>query len=88
MEYQIGLKPCAARDFSKLAQAVREAVGVVIDSLKKNPRPLGVKKLYHNQDLYRVPVQYSHRIVYEIDDKSHIVLIVAVGPRSKVYRKI
>ncbi len=88
MEYHIVLKPCAKRDFSKLAQDVKEAVGVVIDSLKKNPRPLGVRKLYHNQDLYRVPVKYNHRIVYEIDDKSHIVLIVAVGPRSKIYRKI
>jgi|688.fasta_scaffold2887527_1 mRNA interferase RelE/StbE len=87
MEYQIGLKPCAARDFSKLAQAVREAVGVVIDSLKKNPRPLGVRRLCHNKDLYRVRIR-DHRIIYNIDDKSHILLIVAVGPRSKVYRKI
>ncbi len=87
MEYQIGLKPCAARDFSKLAQAVREAVGVVIDSLKKNPRPLGVRRLCHNKDLYRVRIR-DHRIIYNIDDRSHILLIVAVGPRSKVYRKI
>jgi mRNA interferase RelE/StbE len=87
MEYQIVLKPCAARDFSKLAQVVKEAVGVVIDSLKKNPRPLGVKKLCHNQDLYRVRVK-DHRIVYEIDDKSHEVLIVTIGLRNRVYRKI
>jgi mRNA interferase RelE/StbE len=87
MKYQIGLKPCAARDFSKLAQAVREAVGVVIDSLKENPRPLGVRKLCHNKDFYRVRIR-DHRIIYNIDDKSHILLIVAVGPRSKVYRKI
>jgi mRNA-degrading endonuclease RelE of RelBE toxin-antitoxin system len=87
MEYQIVLKPCAARDVNKLAQAFKEAVGVVIDSLKKNPRPLGVKKLYHNQDLYRVRVKY-HRIVYQIDDKSHEVLIVIIGLRNRVYRKI
>lgn len=87
MEYHIDLKRCAARDFSKLAQAVKEAVGVVIDSLKKNPRPLGVKKLYHNQDLYRVRVK-DHRIVYQIDDKSHEVLIVIIGLRNRVYRKI
>ncbi|BAZ87403.1 type II toxin-antitoxin system RelE family toxin [Dolichospermum compactum] len=87
MEYQIVLKPCAARDVSKLAQAFKEAVGVVIDSLKKNPRPLGVKKLYHNQDLYRVRVK-DHRIVYQIDDKSHEVLIVIIGLRNRVYRRI
>ncbi len=88
MEYQIVLKPCAARDLGRLAQAIKEAVGVVINSFKKNPRPLGVRRLRHDRDLYRVRVQYNHRIVYEIDDKSHIVLIVAIGPRSKIYRKI
>ncbi|MFM6133944.1 MAG: type II toxin-antitoxin system RelE family toxin [Sphaerospermopsis kisseleviana] len=87
MEYHIDLKSCAARDLGKLAQAIREAVGVVINSLKKNPRPLGVKKLYHNQDLYRVRVK-DHRIIYKINDLSHEVLIVTIGPRNKVYRNI
>jgi mRNA-degrading endonuclease RelE of RelBE toxin-antitoxin system len=30
----------------------------------------------------------DHRIVYQIDDKSHKVLIVTIGPRNKVYRNI
>jgi mRNA interferase RelE/StbE len=87
MEYHIDLKSCAARDLGRLAQAIKEAVGVVTNSLKKNPRPLGVRRLCHNKDLYRVRIR-DHRIIYNIDDKSHILLIVAVGPRSKVYRKI
>jgi mRNA-degrading endonuclease RelE of RelBE toxin-antitoxin system len=89
MPYQIGLKPCAAKDFSKLAQDVQKGIKLAIDSLKENARPLGSKKLSHNQ-LYRIRLKNhsKYRIIYQIDDNSHEVLVVKIGLRDRIYHKI
>jgi mRNA interferase RelE/StbE len=90
MQYQIDLKPCAARDLSRLARDVQKRVSVSIDSLKENPRSVGFKKLklsLHNQHLYRIRVGH-YRIIYQIDDKTHVVLVVTIQHRREDYRNI
>jgi mRNA interferase RelE/StbE len=56
-----------------------------IDSLSEEPRPSGVEKL-SGQEKYRVR-QGNYRIIYEINDKEVIVVVVKVGHRKNVYRR-
>jgi mRNA interferase RelE/StbE len=70
----------------KLYQRLRET----IEALKENPRPVDSIKLQGEADLYRVRVG-DYRIVYQIQDKKPVVLVVQVdhrrvGHRWEIYR--
>ncbi len=60
-------------------------LGRRIDSLAENPRPQGIKKLSSEEDMYRLRVG-DYRIIFQIREKSLLVLIVRIGRRSDVYR--
>jgi mRNA interferase RelE/StbE len=70
-----------------LDKTTQARLGRRIESLADNPRPQGVKKLAGEDDFYRVRMG-DYRIVYQIRDKSLLVLIVRLGHRSEVYRGI
>ena len=59
-------------------------LGRRIDSLAENPRPQGIKKLSSEEDMYRLRVG-DYRIIYQIREKSLLVLIVRIGHRSDIY---
>jgi mRNA interferase RelE/StbE len=65
----------------KLYQRLREA----LTALEENPRSVNSVKLQSNEELYRVRVG-DYRIVYQIQDKQLIVLVVQVGYRREIYR--
>ena len=52
----------------------------------ENPRPQGVKKLRDGDNLYRLRVG-DYRVIYQIQEKRLIVLVIAVGHRAEVYRR-
>ena len=56
-----------------------------IDSLADNPRPPDTKKLSGAEELYRIRVG-DYRVLYAIQDKVLLVLVVKVGHRREVYR--
>jgi len=58
-----------------------------LENLKKNPRPLSVKKLAGYENAYRVRVGH-YRIIYEIYDKKLVVLIIDIHTRANIYKKI
>jgi mRNA interferase RelE/StbE len=57
-----------------------------IDSLAKNPRPIGVKLLHGSIRRWRIRAG-SIRAIYRIDDVSRAVVIVDAGPRKDIYRR-
>jgi mRNA interferase RelE/StbE len=57
----------------------------MIDSLAANPRPQGVEKMKGEKNLYRVRTG-DYRILYTIEDRKLIVLVVKIGNRRDVYR--
>jgi mRNA interferase RelE/StbE len=65
-------------------------VNLDILRLEENPRPLGVKKMETNEKLYRVYVGpgKDYRAIYQIRDEVLLVLIVKVGDRKEVYRRV
>jgi mRNA interferase RelE/StbE len=83
--YSIELKPAALRSLVRLPRVVQKRVARKIENLARNPRPAGVKKLQGLYDLYRLRVG-DYRILYQIQDKILLVLVVQVGHRNEIYR--
>jgi mRNA interferase RelE/StbE len=85
MAYSILLAPPAERQLKALTGPVQKRIVKRLHTLKDNPRPQGVKKLAGEEDLYRIR-EGDYRIVYTIQDKKLIVLVVKIGDRKEVYR--
>ena len=68
-----------------LAEPVRKRIAKRLQSLHKNPRPQGAKKLASEDGLYRIR-EGDHRIIYTIRNKEPIVLVVKIGDWKEVYR--
>ena len=87
MTYTIELAPKARRQLKGINKHDRHAlfrIKVRIDELAHNPRPQGVKKLSGAESLYRIRVG-DYRIIYEIQDKALVVLVVKVAHRREAY---
>ncbi len=85
MSYCIELTPAAKRDLSKIDRATLRRIGDAIDGLTEQPRPAGCVKLSGEDNLWRVRVG-NYRIVYSIEDRKLLVLVVRVADRKDVYR--
>lgn len=85
MTYSILLAPPAERQLKALTKPVQKRIVKRLRTLKKNPRPHGVKKLAGEEDLYRIR-EGDYRIIYTIQAKQLIVLVVKIGDRKEIYR--
>ena len=82
--YELVFKKSVAKDLRDFPKVDVKRILQRIRSLAEDPRPPGCEKL-SGQQRYRVR-QGLYRIVYEIDDKVLIVLVVKIGHRRDVYR--
>lgn len=87
MAYRIDFTPKAQRDFKALDGSIRGRIARRIDSLAENPLPSGIKKIEGEDELYRLRVG-DYRVLYQVRGKVLWVLIVGVGHRRDVYRRI
>lgn len=84
--YKVLIKPSAAAELESVGQKKdRQRLVGLIESLAENPRPVGCEKLSGQKDRYRVR-EGAYRVVYSIEDKSLVVVVVKVGHRKNVYR--
>jgi mRNA interferase RelE/StbE len=88
--YTLEFAPAAIRELERLDPSVRRRVFSDIEKLKENPRPHGVEKLETREKLYRVYVGpgKNYRAIYQIRDEALLVLLVKVGDRKDVYRRV
>jgi len=58
--------------------------------LEENPRPHGAEKMETKEKLYRIYVGpgKNYRAIYQIRDEILLVLVVKVGDRKEVYRRV
>jgi mRNA interferase RelE/StbE len=85
MSYEVQILPKAARQIKALSVEVSQDISFTIQSLANEPRPIGVKKLSGEKDIYRVRIG-NYRVLYRIVDKVLVVVVVSVGHRREVYR--
>jgi mRNA interferase RelE/StbE len=83
-QYSVHVKASAERDMKSLPAGVFRRVSEAVLSLESAPRPRTCKRLRGREE-YRLRVG-DYRILYLVDDASHIVDVVAVGHRRDVYR--
>lgn len=84
-QYEILIKPSAVKELKAIkTKKDRQRLTRRIQSLAKEPRPSGCKKL-SGLNLFRIR-QGSFRIVYEIQDKKLIVTVIKIGDRKEIYR--
>ena len=82
--YELVFRKSVAKDLRELPKADVKRILQRIRSLADDPRPSGCEKL-SGQERYRLR-QGVYRIVYEIDDRVLIVLVVKIAHRRDVYR--
>ncbi len=82
--HQIEFEAAARKEFLKLPSQTQSELIPLINSLEKEPRPFGSKKL-KGAGGYRVR-KADYRILYTVDDEKQIVRIFRVGHRREVYR--
>ncbi len=87
MSYRIEFTPKAERDFKALDKPIRSRLARRIDVLAKNPFPQGIRKLAGEDDLYRLRVG-NYRIIYQVQGRRLVVLIVGIGHRADVYLRL
>ena len=84
MTYWVGIPPSVEREIAALTGQVLNRIHKKIIALSTNPRPSGTKKLAGG--LYWRVRTGDYRIVYEIDDKAHSILLTRVRHRRDAYR--
>ncbi|UVT17613.1 MAG: type II toxin-antitoxin system RelE/ParE family toxin [Nitrospira sp.] len=86
MAYEVELTPAAQRQWKSFDKPIQRQLLQRVTSLADNPRPNGVEKLQDADDLYRIR-SGNYRIIYTINDKKLLVLIVKIGDRKEVYKR-
>jgi mRNA interferase RelE/StbE len=85
--YTIDVRPRARRSLRQLGPSVRETIAQVIDGLAIDPRPPGFLPLTGQRPYLRVR-SGDYRVIYTVDDSTHVVTIAAVGHRREIYRRL
>ena len=85
MTYRVDITGSALRELLAAHPKVRARVQHRIDALANDPRPPNAEPLKGDlKGLWRLRVG-EYRVIYEIDDKQHVVTVGAIGPRGAVY---
>ncbi len=84
MSYLIEFTPSARKDLKKISSVALKKIVVEIEKLQFDPRPSNCKKLV-NSNSYRVRAG-DYRIIYDIEDKKLLILVIKIGNRKDIYR--
>jgi len=83
--YRIEVSATAERQIRRLPHPDQIRVLRVIQALSADPRPPGCRKLSGYDDVFRVRIG-RYRVLYSIEDRRLIVIVLKVGDRKDVYR--
>jgi mRNA interferase RelE/StbE len=86
-KYRIEVAPAAARQLRKFDPQARRRIQAAVELLATDPRPPGAKKLVGGDGEWRVRTG-DYRIVYEIHDQVLVILVVAIGHRRDIYKRL
>jgi mRNA interferase RelE/StbE len=83
--YVVELTPAAERTLRKLDKPIARALAAEMAQLAYEPRPAGVKALKGHRGALRLRVG-DYRVVYRVEDKRLVVLVLDLGHRREIYR--
>ena len=85
MNYDLFIERRAQKQLAKISRPHRDRIIDAIRELGDEPRPSGVKKL-SGREGWRIHVG-DYRVIYEIHDETHDILVIALGHRRDIYRR-
>jgi mRNA interferase RelE/StbE len=83
---RVELKPAATKWLLKCDPTVRVRIKTALAALQDDPIPRGAKKLV-GKDNFRLRVG-DYRIIYEFRETQVLVLVVRIGHRREIYKKL
>ena len=87
MAWEVRVKQAAQKQIEGLHPTVGRRIVSRLEKLAENPYPSGTKKLSGEEGLFRLRVG-DWRIIYQVRESILLVLVVKVGHRRDVYRKM
>jgi len=85
--YTVEFTRAAAKGYRSLPAKDKERVSQAVSGLAVDPWSARARPLSGHSKLLRIRVG-NYRIVYQVEEENLIVLIVIVGHRKDVYRKL
>jgi len=82
--YELAFRKSVAKDLRAVPKEDVKRILQRIRALADEPRPAGCEKL-SGRERYRIR-QGAYRIIYGIQDRELLVLVVKIGHRREVYR--
>jgi mRNA interferase RelE/StbE len=87
VQYKMEWRPAASRDLRRLDSPVRRRILGTIEALAANPRPPSATELASLEGWWRLRVG-DYRVIYEPQNDRLVVLIIRIGHRREVYRRL
>lgn len=82
--YRVEIAPAVRKQIKRVPKADKKKILDAIESLGRNPRPNGYKKLVGFSEFFRYRVG-DYRIIYQIYDTILLVSVVEVANRRDAY---
>jgi mRNA interferase RelE/StbE len=83
--YRIDVSATAERQIRTLPRVDQIRVLRAVNALSTNPRPQGCRKLSGLDDVFRIRIG-RYRVLYTVEDRRLVILVLKVGNRKDVYR--
>ena len=87
MKYRIEFKRSAAKVLKKLPKSDRRRIRDKIDSFANNLPDPAATKMKGDNPFHRARVG-DYRIIYEIQEDTLVILVLKIGHRKEVYRRL
>ena len=86
-KFALVIEPKPRKVLEKLDQQIQSRILSALKLLATNPRPPKATKMVGFEHLWRIRVGH-YRVVYTVRDQELVILVVALGHRKDVYRKL
>lgn len=87
MSYTVELKKSAAKALKKLPKSAQKRIVEKLSSFEKALPPEEETKMKGNNPFHRVRVG-DYRIVYEIENDILVILVIKIGHRKDIYKRL
>ncbi len=84
-KFSVEISRTAERQISQLPRVEQIRVLKVIAQLENDPTPAGCRKLQGHDKTFRIRVG-DYRVIYDLDLKRVVVVVLKVGHRKEIYR--
>jgi mRNA interferase RelE/StbE len=84
-KYRVQISATAERQLRRLPRDDQLRVVRAVLALAQDPRPPGCRTLQGYDDVFRIRVG-TYRVIYSVEGRQLLVIILKVGHRKDVYR--